>query len=34
MVKEYEMKKIAAAYSRTKQDKSGIIDTKITFLQI
>ena len=26
MVKEYEMKKAAAAYSRTKQDKSGIID--------
>ena len=26
MVKEYEMKKAAAAYSRTKQDKSGVID--------
>jgi len=26
MVKEYEMKKAASAYSRTKQDKSGIID--------
>ena len=26
MVKEYEMKKSAAAYSRTKQDKSNIID--------
>ena len=26
MVKEYEMKKSASAYSRTKQDKSGIID--------
>ena len=25
MVKEYEMKKAASAYSRTKQDKSGII---------
>jgi len=26
MVKEYEMKKAASAYSRTKQDKSGIVD--------
>ena len=26
MVKEYEMKKAASAYSRTKQDKSGVID--------
>ena len=26
MVKEYEMKKAAAAYSRTQQDKSGIVD--------
>ena len=26
MVKEYEMKKAAAAFSRTKQDQSGIID--------
>ena len=26
MVKEYEMKKAASAYSRTQQDKSGIVD--------
>ena len=26
MVKEYEMKKAASAYSRTKQDKSGVVD--------
>ena len=26
MIKEYEMKKAASAYSRTKQDKSGVID--------
>ena len=26
MVKEYEMKKSASAYSRTKQDKSGVVD--------
>ena len=26
MVKEFEMKKAAHAYSRSKQDKSGVID--------